>query len=919
MTRRISARRSLLAIAAAIGLVVPVSVVAPVGRALAEDTALVSTDFENGLDGWVARPSQGKPTVALTTDESHSASHAALVSGRSGQGDGIGHEMTGLMQVGKKYNISAWVKFAPGNPAASIWLTMRRTKDGSDTFDTIAQFADVPGDSWLEVTASYTLAEADKAFIYFETAYPDGTKASFLIDDIVIGPEVAASIQKDLKGVKETVTFPLGVAIDSRETMAAYSELVVKHFNQITPENHMKPEAWYDSGKTFRINPEAKTLMAYAKANGLRVWGHTLLWHQQTPPWFFQRDDGTPLTNSDADKTILRNRLHDHIFNIAKTLSDLYGPFGSDTNPLVGFDTVNEVISDGSSEADGLRRSTWYNVLGDEYITDAFKWADEAFNVKYAATGVTRPVKLAINDYNTDQQAKRTRLHNLVKKLLDAKVPVDIVGHQFHVSLSTNPQALDDTLKAFEDLPVKQDVSELDVLTGTPIDNAKLIDQGYFYRDAFRIFRAHAKSLFSVTIWGAYDARSWHSDNFPLLFTDKLQAKPAYYGAIDAKLDPRVRTANVFQAAVALDGKATTLAEWQHLPLISFSDAKKGGFAVRWADGHLSVYAKVNDAKVDPGDALGFKVGDKSYTFKRDKTGDLKGEVAEVSGGWTAVVQIPMDDAKAGAKVQFDVTVTDGSATTGWNDAGAIGTLTLVEPVSFVQVAQTDTAPTIDGVVDEAWAKATAVSTGKQVTGSDSASATVKTLWKGNVLYVLMQVKDANLDATASDPWEQDSVEIYVDNQNAKSPTYRADDTQIRINYKNVTSFGTGDENAQKARLTSATKTVDGGYVVEAAIDLLGGGGANTYIGLDFQVNDGTGGKREGIRNWADATNAGYLSPSHWGVALLYSASSPSGSDSGDSGGLPVALIVVAVVALAAIACGVLFVGLRLRRKRVAA
>jgi endo-1,4-beta-xylanase len=913
MMRAISARRSLLAIGVAVGLMVPVSPISHPAAALgADSTAIIDTDFESGMDGWVARDSQGHPTVALTTDESHSPSHAALVSDRSGQGDGIGHDVTGIWPVGKKFNITAWLKFAKGNPKAPIWLTMRRTSAGADSFDTIAQFADVPGDSWLQVTASYTMGDAEKAFIYFETKYPDGTSAPFLVDDITIAPEAVPTVDKDLKNLKDTVSFPVGVAIDSRETSGPYAELVEKHFNQITAENHMKPEAWYDSGGTFRINPEAKTLMAYAQANGLRVWGHTLVWHQQTPLWFFKRDDGTALTNSDADKTILRNRLHDHIFNIARTLSDLYGPFGSSTNPLVGFDVVNEVVSDGSAESDGLRRSDWYNVLGDEYIADAFNWAEEAFNVQYAAAGANRPIKLAINDYNTDQPAKAKRLHDLVARLLKDKVPVDIVGHQFHVSLSTNPQAMDDALKAFEDLAVKQDVSELDVMTGTPVDDAKLIDQGYFYRDAFRVFRAHASSLFSVTIWGLYDSRSWHSDNFPLLFTDTLQAKPAYYGAIDGQLPARIRTANAFEADVPLDSAATTSAEWKKLPLHPFSDTTKGGFQLRWESDHLTVYAEVSDPKSDPTDALGFKVGDTTYSLTRDGTGDVQGVVSEVAGGWIAVVHVPLSNARQGAKVQFDVTITDGSATTGWNDAGAVGTLTLVEPVSFVEIVQTDTVPTIGGSEDAVWAEANTVSTDKQVDGTDTATATVKTLWKGSTLYVLMHVTDPSLDASASNPWEQDSVEIYVDNVNAKSGPYRADDTQIRISYKNVTSFGTGDEAAQKARLVSATAVVFDGYVVEASIDLLGGGGPNSCIGLDFQVNDGKNGARIGMRNWADATNAGYQNTSHWGVGLLFSAAASSGS-----GGLPIPVIVAGIaVLLGGLACLAALVILRLRRRR---
>ena len=192
----------------------------------------------------------------------------------------------------------------------------------------------------------------------------------------------------------------------------------------------MKPEAWYDENRTFRIHPEAEAIMDFAQDNGTRVYGHTLVWHSQTPAWFFQHDDGTPLTTSDADRALLRTRLHDHIFDVAETLSSMYGLFGSSTNPLVAFDVVNEVVSDGTTEADGLRRSPWYNVLGEGYIDDAFAFADEAFNDVYAADGADHPVVLVINDYNTEQSGKRGRMHGLVDRLLDQGVPVDAVGHR---------------------------------------------------------------------------------------------------------------------------------------------------------------------------------------------------------------------------------------------------------------------------------------------------------------------------------------------------------------------------------------------------------------------------------------------------------------------------------------------------------
>ncbi|RKS73799.1 endo-1,4-beta-xylanase [Motilibacter peucedani] len=837
---------------------------------------VLSTDFENGLGGWAPRgDAQGDPTVAVTDTEAHGGTHAALVSGRTSQGDGIGHDVTGLLTPGVTYEISAWVKFAAGSPSGNVWLSMQRTNAGTDTYDTVGQFTGVTSGQWQQVTATYQMPAADSARLYFETAYPDGSTAPFLVDDVVVKSQATKEIQ-NLTPLKSTVDFPVGVAIDSRETQGAAGQLNTRHFDQLTPENHMKPEAWYDADRNFRINPEAKTLMDFAQKEHIRVYGHTLVWHSQTPAWFFQHADGTPLTTSAADKQVLRDRMRTHIDNVAKALSTGggYGLFGSSTNPVVAFDVVNEVVSDSSDYADGLRRSEWYRVLGEEFIDDAFSYADQAFNSTYAAPGTTRPVTLDINDYNTEQDGKQQRLHALVARLIARGVKVDSVGHQFHVSLATPVSSLEKAIVAFEDLPVKQVVSEFDVTTGTPVTQARLIDQGYYYRDAFRMFRAHAKSIFSVTVWGLTDGRSWRVDNgAPLLFDDDLQAKPAFFGAIDGDLPAQQRAADVFQGSIPLGAAATRSPQWARLPLHPVG--ANASFQLRWEADHLTAYVTVKDASVQAADGLRFVVGGTTYTLGRNGSGSVQGVVTEVPGGYAVVAHLPVR-AALGDQVQFDVQVIDGTSTSGWNSPGALGTLTLVEPLSYTTVVEAPTAPAVDGTVDAAWAKATSVSTDKLISGSAGATAKVRTLWKGSTLYVLAEVKDPVLDATGSDPWTQDSVELFVDSGNVKNGPYRYDDTQIRINYNNVVSFGTGDEGFQRGRLTSATKVVPGGYVVEAAVSLLEAGGLGTFQGLDFQVNDASGGARTGIQAWADPTGQGYQTTARWGVGELVPAPLPS-------------------------------------------
>ena len=857
------------------------SFVFPVGTPPAAGEVVISSDFESGLDGWALRGGSGTTTatVDVSTAYAHGGEHSAVVTGRTGQGDGIGHDVTGLLDPAVTYELTAWVRFPDGQPVDNVWLSRANTTAGETAFTTIAQFDGVTNDGWTQVRASFQGSDADASLLYLETRWDNGATGNtsdLHLDDVVLRvPE--PPVIEDLTGIRETVDFPLGVAIDSRETAGAASELLLRHFDQVTPENFMKPEAWYDaSGAFVEQNAEADALMDFAQANELDLYGHVLVWHGQTPAWFFQDAAGQPLPADDAGREVLRERMRAHIFAVAGYLADRYGPFGSATNPLTAFDVVNEVVSDGGEFADGLRRSEWYRILGEEFIDVAFAYADEAFNEVYAADGSDRPVTLFINDYNTEQDGKQDRYRALVDRLLARGVPVDGVGHQFHVSLAMPVSALEQALVAFEDLPVTQAVTELDVTTGTPVTQAKLVDQGYYYRDAFRVFREHAEDLFSVTVWGLTDGRSWRVDSgAPLIFDDALKAKPAYFGAIDGELPAPLRTANVFAGSVPLDASATTSPEWDRLPLHAVEGTAR--FQLRWASDHLTVFASMDDATADAGDGVEFALGDAVHSVGRDGSGEVSSIVTERDGGYDVVAHLPLTDAAEGATLGFDLRVADGSgvADAAWNAPGVLGTLTLVEPLSFLEVVEAAEAPVVDATIDAAWAHASVVATGKAVVGTDGATAEVRTLWKGDTLYVLAEVADPVVDVSGSDPWIQDSVELYVDPGNAKNGSYRYDDTQIRVSAANAVSFGTGDEAFQRARVQTATALVEGGYLVEASVDLGDAAALGTFHGLDFQVNDASGGQRTAIRNWADPTGAGYQSTARWGVGEFVGQAGP--------------------------------------------
>ncbi|MBN1311471.1 MAG: 1,4-beta-xylanase, partial [Anaerolineae bacterium] len=157
------------------------------------------------------------------------------------------------------------------------------------------------------------------------------------------------------------------------------------------------------------------------------------------------------------------------------------------------------------------------------------------------------------------------------------------------------------------------------------------------------------------------------------------------------------------------------------------------------------------------------------------------------------------------------------------------------------------------------------------VMGSSGATAKVKTLWNSQYLYVYAVVTDTLLSKESSNAWEQDSIEVFLDQNNEKTTSYQSDDAQYRVNFDNEQSFNGA---ATADLISSATKIIPGGYVVELAIKLdavqLSDG---VRIGFDFQVNndeDGDG-VRDSVAIWEDPTGQSYQNTSKIGI-LEFSA-----------------------------------------------
>lgn len=839
-------------------------------------TVLISDDFEEGLGAWGPRGDGTDPQVSLTTAGDPRGTQSALVTGRSQSWHGIGHDVTTLFRPGSTVEVTAWVKLAPSaDPAtADIRLSVQRDEGDTSSFDTVATAGGVTADTWVEVAASYTPGPFESALLYVETA---SGLHDFMVDDIVVTGSTA-SIDPTIPSLKDVVPVPFGMAIDGRETVGPSSELVRKHVDQITPENHMKPVEIQPSEGTFTFE-QADALMRFAKDNDLRVYGHTLVWHSQVGDWMFTDAAGDPLTSSPEHQQVLRERMRTHIDTFADHFRAEFGEYGED-NPLVAIDVVNEVISE--SEDDGLRRSEWYRILGPDYVPLAFQYAREAFGPDVA---------LYINDYNTELPAKRAVYHDRVSEWLAAGVPIDGVGHQLHLSLLQPIPQIADTLEQFRSLPVTQAVTELDVTINTGGESwptpppERLAEQGYYYRDLFEVLAQHDDVLGAITVWGPTDPRSWRADGFPLLFDGDLQAKPAYWGIVDpSQLPALTRQANVHAGDVPLDDAATEAAEWGLVPDLPLG-AAGDGFQLRWAPEHLVAYVDVNDPTDDgAADTVDLFWGDQKLTVSRDGTTTGDAVVTSTDAGYRVVARLPAAGLDEADTVPFDARRTDGAsgARTSWNDLShgqedgqRLGILTLIEPIGYVEVSRAASEPIIDGEVDPAWDGSAVVTTDVQVEGSpDGATAEVRLLWYGTALYALAEVTDPSLDATNSNAWEQDSVEFFVDPTNAKAGSFTPVDGQYRVNFENAVSIS-GDAPVQD-RLTSATSITDGGYLVEVAIDLDYAPDPRQLVGLELQVNDATSGARTSVRTWSDPSGRSFQNTSRWGVARLIDAAGPA-------------------------------------------
>ncbi len=286
-----------------------------------------------------------------------------------------------------------------------------------------------------------------------------------------------------------------------------YRSVLAREFNVLTAENEMKFSSVQPTRGVYRYT-QADSMVAFARANGMKVRGHTLAWYSQLPAWLssgsFTRDEARAL-------------LDDHIRTVV----------GHFKGQIAAWDVVNEAFNDGTAS---FRPGFWTDRIGREYVEQAFR----------TARATDPDVPLFYNDYNIEGiGAKSDSVYALLRDLKARGVPVDGVGMQMHLIVGQLPSlaSMRQNFERFAALGLKIQITELDIRMPVPSTAASLQTQAQNYRDVFSLC-VQTAACDMIVMWGFTDRASWIPSTFggqgeALLFDAAFQPKPAYTAVHD--------------------------------------------------------------------------------------------------------------------------------------------------------------------------------------------------------------------------------------------------------------------------------------------------------------------------------------------------------------------------------------------------
>jgi len=568
-----------------------------------------ATDFEDGDASKFSKRGDEDTSVIEVIEDSKapSGSKVMSVSGRDQSWNGPSLSVAGLLEPNVKYTLSVKVKAAWYN---TVCVSMQHTPGGADEPQYTNLVKGVSQGDYVTLETSFSFGDKEKdVSIYIET---NGEANDLCVDDfkIALAPN---KLDKTLVGLKDVYAdmFKFGTATTVGEiSPKTTQELVKHHFNSLTAGNELKPDSVLDKAACLAMaadgddtDPQvtlanAAPILDFARENNISVRGHVLVWHQQTPLWFFKE-------NYDADgdwvsKEKMLKRMENYIKNVFAAVKEEY--------PDVDFyawDVVNEALTDGGTPREAgfpaqenqYAASPWVKIFGDNsFIKPAFEYAKE-----YAPEGT----KLYYNDYN-EYMDKKDAIVKLVEEINSDGHYIDGIGMQSHLNVTNNgtndpfPTAgmYKAALEKFSKTGLDIQITELDAT----VDDERYELQGQYYSDIFDAIVAYKDYISAVVVWGTTDDQSWRAENNPLLFNKDYEAKPAYYSIIDGIDIPEITTTTKKETTTTSSATTTTVTSTTTTTVTESTTASAAD--TTFGTGDVLLGDANNDKKVTVADAV---------------------------------------------------------------------------------------------------------------------------------------------------------------------------------------------------------------------------------------------------------------------------------------------------------------------------
>ncbi len=524
------------------GSMAEVSAVGKASPMAKQGTVLCEEGFESGNTGkWAAKEGA---SISAETDSPRSGKYCMKISGRTMAASGAKLEIGNMLREDHYLSVSAYAKYVSGPDKKKIQITLFC----GGKYYTLAG-KELAGNRRGELSGSMAVpsgADLSDAILFFETPWTQNPTAEQDLMDIYVDDTAVTlhafcdtSSYPSLKELYKS-QFLIGLAVpDKVLDTPVYSRLFEQQCSSMTMENEMKPAYIMDEAASKGNLGEYKEHVAlnfqsykngleYAKKHGIAVRGHTLVWHSQTPDWFFY--EGYDVSGELAGRELMLKRMENYIKEVIAWTEENY------PGVIYAWDVVNEAVADyfGAGAAPMRQEdSLWYQTIGEDFVQQAFAYARKY--TKQYANG--RSVKLFYNDYNEYFPAKRDWIVALLKPSKEAG-NLDGVGMQSHFDtkhpLEGDSGYMTAVRKFRDELGTEIHVTELDI--GIAEGDTEE-SQGVYYQKFMEALLKEKKAganITSVTFWGLTDGLSWRPGEDCLLFRDDLSRKPAFEGVVKA-------------------------------------------------------------------------------------------------------------------------------------------------------------------------------------------------------------------------------------------------------------------------------------------------------------------------------------------------------------------------------------------------